>query len=65
MTFLGRETTANLILLYIVDFDVILDMDWLSPYHAILDCHMKIVTLSCPELPQLVWTGASSSTLKG
>ncbi|XP_019244257.1 PREDICTED: uncharacterized protein LOC109224125, partial [Nicotiana attenuata] len=30
-------------LLDMVDFDVIMGMDWLSPYHAILDCHAKTV----------------------
>ncbi|XP_070041106.1 uncharacterized protein [Nicotiana tomentosiformis] len=33
-------------------------MDWLSPYHAILDCHAKIVTLATPSLPWLMWRGA-------
>ncbi|XP_070045028.1 uncharacterized protein [Nicotiana tomentosiformis] len=35
------ETIVNLILLDMVDFDVILGMDWLSPYHAIMDGHAK------------------------
>ncbi|XP_070035924.1 uncharacterized protein, partial [Nicotiana tomentosiformis] len=34
------------LLLDMVDFDVILGMDWLSPYHAILDYHAKTVTLA-------------------
>ncbi|XP_070039810.1 uncharacterized protein [Nicotiana tomentosiformis] len=38
-----------------VDFDVILGMEWLSPYHAILDCHAKRVTLSMSGLPRLEW----------
>ncbi|XP_070048805.1 uncharacterized protein [Nicotiana tomentosiformis] len=40
-----------------VDFDIILGMDWLSPYHAILDCHAKTVTPAMPGLPQLEWIG--------
>ena len=40
-----------------VDFDVILGMDLLSPYHAILDCHSKMVTLAMPGLPRLEWRG--------
>lgn len=43
-----------------VDFDVILGMDWLSPYHAILDCHAKTVTLALLGFPRLEWRGASS-----
>ncbi|XP_070003433.1 uncharacterized protein [Nicotiana sylvestris] len=38
-----------------VDFDIILGIDWLSPYHAILDCNAKIVTLALPGLPHLQW----------
>lgn len=50
VTFLGRETIVDLMLLDIIDFDVIF-MDWLSHYHAILDCHTKTVTLSYSNLP--------------
>ncbi|XP_070026259.1 uncharacterized protein [Nicotiana sylvestris] len=35
------ETSIDLLLLDMVDFDVILGMDWLLPYHAISDCHAK------------------------
>ncbi|XP_070056533.1 uncharacterized protein [Nicotiana tomentosiformis] len=49
----SRETIMNLLLLDMVDFDVILGMDWMSPYHAILYCHTKIITLAVPGLPQL------------
>ncbi|XP_019164273.1 PREDICTED: uncharacterized protein LOC109160430 [Ipomoea nil] len=34
----GREMVANLVLLDIHDFDVILGMDWLSKNHAYIDC---------------------------
>ncbi|XP_070054376.1 uncharacterized protein [Nicotiana tomentosiformis] len=34
------------LLLDMVDFEVILDTDWLSPYHAILDYHAKTMTLA-------------------
>ncbi|XP_070050313.1 uncharacterized protein [Nicotiana tomentosiformis] len=37
----GFETIFDLLLLIMVYFDVILGMDWLSPYHAILDCRAK------------------------
>ncbi|XP_070045039.1 uncharacterized protein [Nicotiana tomentosiformis] len=33
-------------------------MDWLSPYHVILDCHAKTVTLVMPRLPRIEWRGA-------
>ena len=34
----GQEFLADLILLDIHDFDVILGMDWLSRHHATVDC---------------------------
>ncbi|XP_070032769.1 uncharacterized protein [Nicotiana tomentosiformis] len=52
------ETSLNLLHLDMVDFDVILGMDWLSPYHAILDCHAKTVTLAMSGLPRLEWKGS-------
>ncbi|XP_070005982.1 uncharacterized protein [Nicotiana sylvestris] len=44
----GFENRTDLLLLSMIDFDVILGMDWLSPHYAILDCHAKTVTLSMP-----------------
>ncbi|XP_070013954.1 uncharacterized protein [Nicotiana sylvestris] len=40
-----------------VDFDIILGMDWLSPCHAILDCHAKTVTLAILGVPRIEWRG--------
>ncbi|XP_070057515.1 uncharacterized protein [Nicotiana tomentosiformis] len=59
MTFCGYETRPNLLLVDMTDFEVILGMDWLSPYHAILDFHAKTVTLAMPEFPRLEWKGSS------
>ncbi|XP_070041330.1 uncharacterized protein [Nicotiana tomentosiformis] len=50
-------TSVDLILLDMVDFDVILGMDQLSPYYAILDCHAKKVTLAMAGFPPLEWRG--------
>ncbi|XP_070011154.1 uncharacterized protein [Nicotiana sylvestris] len=52
----------HLLLLDMTDFEVILGMDWLSPYHVVLDCHAKIVTLAMPELPRLEWKGSLVNT---
>ncbi|XP_070041302.1 uncharacterized protein [Nicotiana tomentosiformis] len=54
----GHEMRVDLLLLNMVDFDVILGMDWLSTCHAILDCHAKVVTLAMPELPRVEWRGS-------
>ena len=43
--FIGdREYFVNLILLYLKDFNIILGMDWLAAYHALVDCFNKKVT---------------------
>ncbi|XP_070005553.1 uncharacterized protein [Nicotiana sylvestris] len=39
-------------------------MDWLSPYHAILDCHAKTVTLALLQLPHLEWRGTPSHSTR-
>ena len=37
----GTDTLVDLMLLEMVDFDVILRMDWLASCHAKVECHMK------------------------
>nr|XP_016451462.1 PREDICTED: uncharacterized protein LOC107776136 [Nicotiana tabacum] len=51
----SRVVRVDVLLLDMVDFDVILGMYWLSPYHAILDCHAKIVTLAMLGFSGLEW----------
>ena len=43
-----NEFMAELILLDIHDFDVILGMDWLSRHHATVDCYRKEVRFCRP-----------------
>ncbi|XP_070014966.1 uncharacterized protein [Nicotiana sylvestris] len=38
-----------------VDFDVILGMDWLFPCRAILDFHANTITLAIPGVPLIEW----------
>ncbi|XP_070039888.1 uncharacterized protein [Nicotiana tomentosiformis] len=54
----GYETRCDLFLLTLFAFDVILGMDWLSSYHAILDCHAKTVMLAMPGVLRLEWRGS-------
>ncbi|XP_070034228.1 uncharacterized protein [Nicotiana tomentosiformis] len=61
VTFCGYETRADLLLLNMTDFEVILGMDWLSPYHSILDFHVNTITLEMLEFPRLEWKGSSVS----
>ncbi|XP_075507549.1 uncharacterized protein LOC142544379 [Primulina tabacum] len=39
----GHQMYANLIVLNMTDFDVILGMDWLSKYIVTIDCGMKMI----------------------
>ncbi|XP_070003187.1 uncharacterized protein [Nicotiana sylvestris] len=62
VTFYGFETRADLLLLDMIDFEIILGMASLSPYHTVLDCHAKTITLAIPRLPGLEWKGATVDT---
>ncbi|XP_070014510.1 uncharacterized protein [Nicotiana sylvestris] len=57
LTIGSLETSVDLLLLDMVDFDVILGMNWLSSDHVILDYQAKMVTLAFPGLPRLEWRG--------
>ena len=48
VTFVGRNTHVDLVILEMVDFDVTLGMTCISPNLAILDCNAKTVTLAKP-----------------
>jgi len=53
---------ANLILLGICGYDVILGMDWLAAYHATIDCKHKLLTVITPEGENIVYNGNPSSS---
>ena len=53
----GHEFMANLVLLNIQDFDVILGMDWLSRHHATMDCFRKEVKFCRPGEPEITFCG--------
>lgn len=57
VTLLGYDTWVDFIILDMMDFDVILGMDCLSPYHAALNCHAKTITLVMPSAPKIEWKG--------
>ena len=44
-----------------VDFDVILGMNWLSTYHVFLDCNAKTVTLATRGVPRVEWKSVCGS----
>ncbi|XP_070013295.1 uncharacterized protein [Nicotiana sylvestris] len=61
VTFYGFKTRVDLLLLDITDFEVILGMDWLSPYHTVLYFHAKTIILAMLEFPRLERKGSTVS----
>ncbi|XP_070046388.1 uncharacterized protein [Nicotiana tomentosiformis] len=56
------EMREDFLLLDMMDFDVIFGMEWLFPYHVILDYHTKTMTLAMPGSPRLGWKGSLGFT---
>lgn len=52
------DTHDVLIVLDMLDFNVILSMDGLSYYHAVMNYFAKIVTYAIPGIPPAIWQGA-------
>ncbi|XP_075103697.1 uncharacterized protein LOC142178267 [Nicotiana tabacum] len=45
----GKHTLADHIVLDMIDFDILIGMDWLSFCYTIIDCHAKIVKFEIPN----------------
>ena len=56
----GRELPVDLVLLDVMDFDVILGMDWLSQHYATLDCRSKVVIFKIPGEEEFKFLGDRS-----
>ena len=52
---------ADLVLLDVIDFEVILGLDWLAQYYASLDCREKIVIFEIPNNDEFRFRGDKSS----
>ncbi|XP_075088377.1 uncharacterized protein LOC142170378 [Nicotiana tabacum] len=52
-----RLTVADLVELEMLDFDVIMGMDWLESCYAKVGCRTKIVSFEFPGEPVLEWKG--------
>jgi len=50
-----RETLVDLIELDVLDFDVILGMDWLHSCYASLDCRTRKIILKFPNKQVIKW----------
>ena len=53
----GIVLTANLIPLEMLDFDVILGMDWLSNHRASMNCFTKKIRFEKPRYPEFEFVG--------
>ena len=56
-----RTLYADLVVLSMQNFEVILGMDWLTKYHATIDCNKKIVIFQPPGEEQFMFNGISFS----
>ena len=54
-----KVTSSGLVELEMVDFDVILGMDWLHSCYASVDCQTRTVRFQFPDEPILEWKGSS------
>ena len=59
LTVSQKGTSADLVELEMVDFDVILGMGWLHSCYASVDCRTRIVRFQFPDEPILEWKGSS------
>ena len=57
----GRELPADLVLLDVIGFDVILGMDWLAQYYATMDCRAKEVIFRIPDENEFRFRGDKNS----
>lgn len=58
ITIFHRVMYADLIELDMVDFDIILGMDWLHSCYASIDCRARVVKFHFPAEPILKWSGS-------
>ncbi|KAG5580601.1 hypothetical protein H5410_051228 [Solanum commersonii] len=54
---IDRQTSVDLVDLEMVNFDVIMGMDWLASYYANVECRTKIVRFHFPGEAVLEWKG--------
>ena len=58
-----RKMLADLILMDMYDYDIILGMDWLAAYHASVDCFGKEMVFRTPGEPKFRFKGSRMHTL--
>ncbi|KAH0632967.1 hypothetical protein KY284_035753 [Solanum tuberosum] len=55
-----KNTIADLVELDMVDFEVILGIDWLHAYYASIDCRTRVVRFQIPNEPVIEWSSSST-----
>ena len=50
-----KNTIDDLVELYMVNFDVILGMDWIHVCYASIDCRIRVVKFLIPNEPVIEW----------
>ncbi|OMO55593.1 reverse transcriptase [Corchorus capsularis] len=58
----GVSLPADLVVLDMHGFDVILGMDWLDKYYAILDCHRKRIDFRIPDFEEFSFVGSPAKS---
>lgn len=55
--YIYKVTLVDLVALDMLEFDVILGMDWLHAYYAFVDCRTQVVKFQFPNEPilELKW----------
>ncbi|KAL0537626.1 hypothetical protein IC582_026609 [Cucumis melo] len=59
----GHVIEVTLLVLDMLDFDVILGMDWLAANHASIDCSRKEVTFNPPSMASFKFLGEGSRSM--
>ncbi|XP_074588100.1 uncharacterized protein LOC141844004 [Curcuma longa] len=54
---------VDLLVLDMIEFDIILGMDWLVVYHAIVDCQTRVVTFRPPNQPSWDFTSIQGNEI--
>ena len=57
--FINRVTLVDLVELDMLDFDVILGIDWLHYFFASIDCRTQVEKFKCTNEPVVEWKGGT------
>ena len=59
----GLSFVADLVVMSMSDYDVIIGMDWLARHHVSLDCFAKTVTFQLPGMDSVVVASCRGNSL--